>query len=81
MGQLVSRAAAGHEVVDAETDAVRFIGQARDRTAMRRERAHRMPAPDCPYRPDLVLVAEGRRLVRLPPKQPGPWRGGERRSR
>ena len=34
-----------------------------ERTGVRRERPHRLAAPDDTVGPDLVLVAEGRRLV------------------
>ena len=61
--QQPGRAAAGHEVAEAEADLAHLKGQVRERTGVRRERPHRVAAPDDAHRPDLVLVAEGRRLV------------------
>ena len=57
------RAAAGHVVADAEADLAHLKGQVRERTGVRWEWPHRVAAPDDAHRPDLVLVAEGRRLV------------------
>src|SRR5262245_36844769 len=57
------RAAAGHVVAEAEADVAHLKGQVRERTGVRWERPHRVAAPDDARRPDLILVAEGRRLV------------------
>jgi hypothetical protein len=57
------RAAVGHVVAEAEADVAHLEGQVRERAGVRRERPHRIAAPDDAHRPDLVLVADRRRLV------------------
>ena len=61
--QQPGRAAVGHVVADAEAGPAHLKGQVLERTGVRREWPHRVAAPDDAHRPDLVLVAEGRRLV------------------
>src|SRR5437899_8546392 len=61
--QQPGRAAAGQVVAEAEAHPAHLKGQVRERTGVRWERPHRVAAPDDAHRPDLVLVAEGRRLV------------------
>ena len=57
------RAAAGHVVAEAEADVAHVKGQVRERTGVRRERPHRVAAPDDTVRPGLDLLAVGRHLV------------------
>src|SRR5262249_62209439 len=57
------RAPAGHVVLETETEVAPLKGQVRERTGVRWERPHRVAAPADAHRPDLVLVAGGRRLV------------------
>ncbi|HEY0651203.1 MAG TPA: hypothetical protein VGD44_25165 [Phenylobacterium sp.] len=52
-----------HEVVDADHHIPHGEGLVCERPVVGRQRPHRVASPDHPMRPDLVLVAEGRRLV------------------
>ena len=59
------RAAAGHVVAEAEADVAHLKGQVRERTGVRRQRPHRVAAPDDAVRPAFCLrkVAASARAV------------------
>ena len=57
------RAAAGHEVTEAQRDVAHLKRPILERTGVPWERTHRIATPDDAVRPDLILVSEGRRLV------------------